>query len=129
MVIYYGAKKAGLRSKFLTADRPAPLGIMKRRFQYRRLWQARLLNRKLRRDAIPIDVSSFKRIKANIGLHGYRRIRKEDKEDVRAYRKASYGITLVFINIERSTIEAKTQTWGGLMGLCSDFNLRSYRSL
>ena len=102
---------------------------MKRKFQHRRLWQARLLNRRLRRDAIPIDISLFKHIKGTIGLHGYRRIRREDKDDVRAYRKDSFGRTLMFIDLEESTIEGKTETWSGLMGLCGEFNLRSYRSL
>ncbi|GAH72004.1 unnamed protein product, partial [marine sediment metagenome] len=41
----------------------------------------------------------------------------------------SYGITFMFINLEESTIEGKTETWGGLMGVCSDFGLRSYRSI
>ena len=100
---------------------------MKRKFQHRCLWQARLLNRRLRRDAIPIDISLFKHIKGTIGLHGYRRIRKQDRENVRAYRKDSFGRTLMFIDIEESTIEGKTQTWSGLMGLCSEFGLRSYR--
>lgn len=85
------------------------------------------MNRKAKRGAIPIDVSVFKRIKGNIGLHGYRRIRKEDRDGVRAYRKDSYGITFVFINIEESSIEGKTETWGGLMGVCSEFGLRAYR--
>ncbi len=102
---------------------------MKRKFQHRRLWQARLLNRRLRRDAIPIDISSFKHIKGTIGLHGYRRIRKEDKDDVRAYRKDSFGRTLMFINLQDSTIEGKAQTWSGLMAVCSEFNLRSYRGV
>ena len=100
---------------------------MKRKFQHRCLWQARLLNRRLRRDAIPIDISLFKHIKGTIGLHGYRRIRKEDKDDVRAYRKDSFGRTLMFIDLEESTIEGKTQTWSALMGLCGEFDLRSYR--
>jgi hypothetical protein len=103
--------------------------MIKRKFPYRRLWQARLLNRKIGRDAIPIDISIFKRIRGHIGLHGYRRVRKQDREDVRAYRKDSHGITFMFINLEKSTIEAKTETWSGLMGVCSDFNLRSYRSI
>lgn len=102
--------------------------MMKKKLSYRRLWQALLLNRKIRKGAIPIDVSLFKRIKANVGLHGYRRIRKRDSNGVRAYQKDSYGTTLVFIDPEQSTIEAKTETWGGLMGLCGDFDLRSYRS-
>lgn len=102
---------------------------IKRKLAYRRLWQAKLLNRKIKKGAIPIDISIFKRIRGHIGLHGYRRIRKEDRENVRAYRKDSYGITFMFINLEESTIEGKTETWGGLMGVCSDFNLRSYRSI
>jgi hypothetical protein len=60
-------------------------------------------------------------------LHGYRRVRKHDSEGVRAYRKDSYGATLIFINLEERSIEAKTEAWGGLMGVCSDFNLRPYR--
>ena len=104
------------------------LATIKRKFPYRRLWQAKLLNRKIRKGAIPIDISIFKRIKGHIGLHGYRRVRKQDRENVRAYRKDSYGITFMYINLEESTIEGKTETWGGLMGVCSDFNLRSYRS-
>ena len=101
--------------------------MIKRRFPYRRLWQARLLNRRLGKRVIPIDISLFKRIKGTIGLHGYRRVRKEDRENVRAYRKDSYGITFVFINLEQRTIEGKTESWAALMGVCSDFNLRSYR--
>lgn len=87
------------------------------------------MNRKIRRDAIPIDISVFKMIKGNIGLHGYRRIRKEDRDDVRAYRKDTYGITLIFINLKKSTIEGKAETWSGLMGVCSEFGLRPYRHI
>jgi hypothetical protein len=103
--------------------------MLKRKFPYRRTWQARLLNKKVGRYAIPIDISHFKKVKANIGLHGYRRTRKQDSESARAYRKDSYGITLVLVNLEDSAIEVRTETWGGLMGLCSDFNLRPYRAL
>jgi len=85
------------------------------------------LNKKLRRDAIPIEISSFKRIKANIGLHSYRRIREQDGDNGRAYRKDTYGTSLMYIDLEESTIEGKTQTWGGLMNICSDFDLTSYR--
>jgi len=102
--------------------------MVQKKYQYRRLWQSRLLNRKLRRDAIPIDISTFRHIKGNIGLHGYRRVRKQDSSNVRAYRKDTYGTTFMFLNLEQSTIEAKTETWGGLMSICSDFDLRSYRS-
>jgi hypothetical protein len=102
---------------------------IKRKLAYRRLWQAKLLNRRIKKGAIPIEISQFKKIKGTIGLHGYRRIRKEDRDNVRAYRKDSYGITFMFINLEESSIEGKTETWGGLMGVCSDFNLRSYRSV
>jgi hypothetical protein len=100
---------------------------MKKKFAYRRIWQSKLLNKKLKRDVIPIDISQFKKIKGHIGLHGYRRARKEDRENVRAYRKDSYGTTFVFIDLVESTIEGKTESWGGLMGMCSDFGLRSYR--
>ncbi|MHC4185629.1 MAG: hypothetical protein ACYSUC_05780 [Planctomycetota bacterium] len=102
---------------------------MQRKFPYRLLWQARLLNRKTRRDAIPIDMSLFRKIKGNIGLHGYRRERKEDSDNVRAYRKDAYGRTLMFIDLERRTIEGKTETWGGLMSVCSDFGLRTHRPI
>jgi hypothetical protein len=81
----------------------------------------------MRRDAIPIEISSFRKIKGTIGLHGYRRVRTADKDDVRAYRKDSYGTTLVLINLGERTIEGKTETWGGLMGMCGDFGLMSYR--
>ncbi|MHC4618189.1 MAG: hypothetical protein ACYTEQ_10605 [Planctomycetota bacterium] len=101
--------------------------MVEKKFPHRRVWQAVLLNRKVRKDAIPIEISSFKRVKGNIGLHGYRRVRTEDIEGVRTYRKDSHGIVFVFINLEESTIEAKTETWGGLMALCGDFGLRSYR--
>lgn len=103
--------------------------MIKRRFPYRRLWQARLLNRRIKKGTIPIEISQFRKIKGTIGLHGYRRVRKEDRENVRAYRKDSYGITFMYINLQDSSIEAKTEAWGGLMGVCSDFNLRSYRSI
>ncbi|MHC4446035.1 MAG: hypothetical protein ACYTA5_25860 [Planctomycetota bacterium] len=101
--------------------------MVKRRYPYRRLWQAEILTRKVARNAIPIHIGLFKRVQGNIGLHGYRRIRREDADNVRAYRKESYGVTLVFIDIEHRAIEAKTETWGGLMGLCSDFDLTPYR--
>ena len=102
---------------------------MKRKFPYRRLWQAVLLNRRIRKGAIPIEISMFKKIKNTIGLHGYRRVRKQDREDVRAYRKDSYGTTFIFVDLQERSIEGKTETWGGLMGVCSDFGLRSYRSV
>lgn len=102
---------------------------MKKKLPYRCLWQAQLLNRKTRKDAIPIDISLFKHIKNHVGLHGYRRIKAEDREDVRVYRKDTYGRTLVFINLQDSTIEGKTETWVGLMGLCGEFDLRLYRTL
>jgi len=101
--------------------------MVKKKYPYRRLWQSRLLNRRLSQDVIPIDISEFKRIKSTIGLHGYRRVRKEDTDNVRAYRKDSYGTTLVYINLEEKTIEGKTETWGGLMYVCDDFGLISYR--
>jgi hypothetical protein len=102
---------------------------MKKKFPYRRLWQAKLLSRRIGKKAIPIEISSFRKIKGTVGLHGYRRFRKEDKEGVRAYRKDSYGATLIYINVEQSSIEAKTEAWGGLMGVCSDFNLIPYRTI
>ncbi|MHC4644732.1 MAG: hypothetical protein ACYTBJ_04470 [Planctomycetota bacterium] len=102
--------------------------VVKKKLPYRRLWQARLLGKRIGRDAIPVDISLFRKIKGNIGLHGYRRVRKEDRENTRAYRKDSYGTTLVLLNLGESTIEARTETWGGLMAICSDFDLRSYRS-
>jgi hypothetical protein len=101
---------------------------MKRKFSYRCLWQAKLLSRKTSRKAIPIEISSFRRVKGTIGLHGYRRVRKEDREGVRAYRKDSYGVALIYIDIEQRSIEAKTEAWGGLMGVCSDLNLTPYRT-
>ncbi|MHC4474057.1 MAG: hypothetical protein ACYTEL_00330 [Planctomycetota bacterium] len=101
--------------------------MVEKKFPYRRLWQAEILTRKVARNAIPIHMSLFKRIRGNIGLHGYRRIRKQDEGEVRAYRKDAYGETLVFIDVEHRAIEAKTETWGGLMGLCSDFDLTPYR--
>jgi len=88
-----------------------------------------LLSRRVRKGAIPIDVSVFKKIKSTVGLHGYRRVRKQDKENVRAYRKDSYGTTFLFVNLEQSSVEGKTQTWSGLMAICSEFGLRSYRSV
>ena len=100
---------------------------MNKKLPYMRLWQAELLNRKIRKDAIPIDISSFRKVKGNIGLHGYRRIRTEGTEDVREYRKDTYGTTLMFINIQDSTIETKTETWVGLMAVCDEFDLSSYR--
>jgi hypothetical protein len=103
--------------------------MIKRKFPYKLFWQARLLNRRLGRRVIPIEISQFKKIKSTIGLHGYRRVRKEDREDVRAYRKDSYGITFMYINLQDSSIEAKTEAWGALMGVCSDFNLRPYRAV
>lgn len=109
-------------------DQDQTFGTVIRKLPYKRLWQAVLLNRKVRRDAIPIDISLFKKIKGTIGLHGYRRVRKDDRDDVRAYRKDSFGMTLMFIDLQESTIEGKTESWSGLMGICSEFNLRSYRS-
>jgi len=103
--------------------------MIKRKFQHRRLWQAKLLNRRISKGVIPIEISQFKKIKGTIGLHGYRRIRKQDREDVRAYRKDSYGATLMFINLQDRSIEARTEAWGGLMGVCSDFNLIPYRTV
>jgi len=102
--------------------------MVQKKYQFRRLWQSKLLTTKLRRDAIPIDISTFRHIKGNIGMHGYRRVRSKDRANVRAYRKDTYGTTMMFINLEQATIEAKTETWGGLMSICSDFDLRSYRS-
>jgi len=101
---------------------------MERKLPYRRLWQAKLLNRRLSRDVIPIEISQFRKIKGTIGLHGYRRIRERDREDVRAYKKASYGVTFIFINLQDRTIEGKTESWAALMGVCSDFNLIPYRT-
>ena len=86
------------------------------------------MNRKIRKNAIPIDISTFKEIRGNIGLHGYKRMRTADKDNVRAYRKDSYGTTLVFINLQERAIEARTETWTGLMGLCDEFDLKSYRT-
>jgi hypothetical protein len=102
---------------------------VKKKFPHRRLWQAQLLGRRIKGDAIPINISLFRRVKGNIGLHGYRRVRKRDRDNVRAYRKDSYGTTLVFIDLKERTIEGRTETWGGLMAICSDFDLRSYRSM
>jgi hypothetical protein len=101
---------------------------MKKIFPYKCLWQASLLTRKVGKDAVPIDISKFKAIKGNIGLHGYRRVRRESKSDVRAYRKDTYGITFVFINFQDHAIEARTETWAGLMALCSEFDLIPYRT-
>jgi len=101
--------------------------MVKKKFPYQRLWQTRLLNRRVGQDVIPIDISVFKKIRGTIGLHGYLRIRKEDKANVRAYRKDSYGTTLIYINVEEKTIEGKTETWGGLMCVCDDFGLIPYR--
>ncbi len=105
------------------------MAMMRKKLPYRLLWQALLLNRKTEKDAIPIDVSLFKTIRNNIGLHGYRRVRKEDREDVRAYRKDTYGTTFLYVNLEESSIECKTETWSGLMSICSEFNLRAYRAV
>ena len=107
---------------------------MQKELPHRRLWQAALLNRKTRRDAIPINISLFKRIKNNIGLRGYRRIRikdsqdSEDSEGVRTYRKDTYGTTLIFINTEKSTVEGRAETWSGLMAVCDEFDLKLYRT-
>jgi len=102
---------------------------MEKKLAYRLLWEARLLNRKIRPDAIPIDISTFKHILGNIGIGGWHRSRKDDSGNVRAYRKDSYGMMLVFIDMDEKTIEGKTEAWGGLMFICSDFGLRSYRSI
>jgi len=104
------------------------MAFMKKKLPYRLLWQALLLNRKTRRDAIPIDISLFKTIRSNIGLHGYRRVRKEDRKDVRAYRKDTYGITFLYVDLNKSSIECKTETWSGLMSICGEFDLRPYRA-
>lgn len=100
---------------------------MKKKLPYRCLWQAELLNRKTRKDAIPIDISLFKKIKSNVGLLGYRRIRREGEEDIRVYRRDTYGTTYIFINLEQSSVEARTETWTGLTGICSEFDLIPYR--
>jgi len=105
------------------------MAFMKKKLPYRLLWQALLLNRKTKRDAIPINISLFKTIKSNIGLHGYRRVRKEDKQDVRAYRKDTYGTTFLYVNLVDSSIEAITETWSGLMSICGEFDLRPYRTV
>ena len=101
--------------------------MLRKKLPHKRLWQARLLSRKLRCDAIPIEVSQFRKIKGTIGLHGYRRVRNQDRDNVRAYIKDTYGTTFIFVDIEKSAVEGRTETWGGLMALCSDFGLRSYR--
>jgi hypothetical protein len=101
--------------------------MLKKKLPYKRVWEARLLSRKMKRDSIPIEVSLFRKIKGTIGLHGYRRVRNQDRDNVRAYRKDTYGTTFIFIDIERSAVEGKTETWGGLMAVCSDFGLRSYK--
>jgi len=102
---------------------------MDKKLAYRLLWEARLLNRRVGPDAIPIDISTFKRIRGNIGLGGWHRSRKDDFDNVRVYRKDSYGMMLVFIDLDEKRIECKTEAWGGLMCVCSDFGLRSYRSI
>jgi hypothetical protein len=102
---------------------------MEKKFAYRLFWEARLLDRRTRPDAIPIDISTFKQIAGNIGIGGWHRSRKDDSENIRAYRKDSYGMMLVFIDFNEKTIEGKTEAWGGLMHICSDFGLRSYRSI
>ena len=101
---------------------------MKKRFPFRCQWQALLLNRKIPKDIVPIDISMFREIKGNVGLHGYRRTRAIDRENTRAYRKDTYGITIIYINTQDSSIEARTETWTGLMALCSEFELKPYRS-
>jgi len=103
--------------------------MMDKKLAYRLLWEARLLNRRVGPDVIPIDISTFKRIRGNIGLGGWHRSRKDDLGNVRVYRKDSYGMMLVFIDLDEKTIECKTEAWGGLMCVCSDFGLRSYRSI
>lgn len=105
------------------------MAMMKKKLPYRLLWQALLLNRKTKKDAIPIDISLFKTIKSNIGLHGYKRVRKEDRKNVRAYRRDTYGTTFLYVNLEESSIEGITETWSGLMSICSEFNLRAYRAV
>jgi len=100
---------------------------MKKRLPYKCLWQAELLNRKIRRDAIPISISSFKKIKTSVGLLGYRRIRKAGSENLRVYRKDAYGTALVFINLDESSVTGKTETWSGLMGMCDELGLVPYR--
>jgi hypothetical protein len=102
---------------------------MDKKLAYRLMWQARLLHRKTWPDAIPIDISTFKQIAGNIGVGGWHRSRKDDIDEVRAYRKDSYGMMLVFIDFDEKTIEGKTEAWGGLMYICSDFGLKSYRSI
>ena len=101
---------------------------MEKKFPYRCLWQAELLSRKTSRNAVSIDISHFKEVRGTIGLHGYRRIYRPTGEAVRMYRKDTYGTTFVFINLQDSSIEARTETWTGLMGLCSEFDLKPYRT-
>ncbi len=101
---------------------------MEKKFPYRCKWQAELLNRKTRKDAVPIDISDFKQIRGNIGLHGYRRIQRPSNDDIRIYRKDTYGTIYVFLNMGQSLIEARAETWSGLMGLCSEFDLIPYRT-
>jgi len=101
---------------------------MKKRFPFRCQWQALLLNRKVPKEVVPIDISQFKEVKGNIGLHGYRRTRAIDRENVRAYRKDTYGTTLIYISTQDRSIEARTETWTGLMAFCSEFELKPYRS-
>jgi hypothetical protein len=100
---------------------------MKRKLPYRCLWQAELLNRKVRKDAVPIDISLFKKIKGSIGLLGYRRIIKEGQEHIRIYRKDTYGTTYMIVNLEQSSVETRTETWTGFTGVCSEFGLIPYR--
>jgi hypothetical protein len=100
---------------------------MKKKLSYKCLWQAELLNRKIKRGAIPIDISLFKKVKTGIGQLGYRRLLKEGRENVKVYRKDTYGTTMILINLEQSSIEGKSETWAGLMAACSEFNLVPYK--
>jgi len=102
---------------------------MDRKFEYGCTWQAMLLNRKRDKSKIPIDVSHFKSIKNHIGLHGYRRAKGQDAEGVRVYKKDVYGVVMVYINMEERTIECKSETWSGLMGICGEFDLSTYRKV
>jgi hypothetical protein len=102
---------------------------MKKKLPYKRFWQAQLLNRKIRKGAIPIDVSLFKKVKSSIGLLGYRRIITEGRGGLKVYRRDTYGTTMIFINLEQSAVEVKAETWAGLMGACDDFGLIPYRRI
>lgn len=102
---------------------------MDRKFEYGCTWQALLLNRKLDKSMIPIDVTKFKSIKNHIGLHGYRRAKGHDDANIRAYKKDLYGVVLVYINMEERTVECKSETWSGLMGICGEFDLSTYKKV